>query len=153
MAIKNYSIIMFVGFFGYMTECTPHSQPPRSDAPTIPSSTSDHIDTMGANDHTTKQDIKEHTMPSHDNIAKAEKLIKDYLTQKYAWNESEYNISVKSEEPTQNIVEFMIRYKRDAERTPSPEGQPRVFRAGGGKSRVFRVDMKNMTVVRELGFQ
>jgi len=133
-----------------MTECTPHSQPPRSDIPTITSSTSNPSDTMGANDHTTQKDIKEPTMPPHDNIAKAEKLIKEYLAQKYAWNESEYKIRVGLEKPDQNIVEFRIYHKDDYERFPAPEGQPRVFHVGRGESFVLQVDMKNMVVLREL---
>jgi len=82
-------------------------------------------------------------MLTRDNIVKAEKIIKEYLTPKYAWNESEYKIRIDSKESTRHIVEFMIDHKDDEE----------PIAPGGGKSCVIKFDMRKMAVVRELGFQ
>jgi hypothetical protein len=80
---------------------------------------------------------------NHVRIARAEEIIKKYVSEKYAWNESLYEIYIDSKKSLENTVCFAVR-RRDDEHPPS---------AGRGKSFLVVFDMKKMNVRREMSWQ
>ena len=76
-----------------------------------------------------------------DDIAKAEEIIKNYVNEKYSWNEGVYEILMESENGAR--VSFLV-YHQDDKIIVSP---------GGGKSFIIQFDMQNMRVLEEIHFQ
>jgi hypothetical protein len=142
MKIKGFPIIMFLVSLCGTTGCTP-----RTDVPTSSSSNTNRSVTSDTSDHATQEPIKENTMPTRDDmIIKAKQVTKEYLRQKYGWEESYYKISIcpYSRPSDQNIIEFQIDPHDNDKRPPAP---------GGGHSLLIEFDMQKMVVLNELRFQ
>jgi hypothetical protein len=77
-------------------------------------------------------------------IARAEEVIKKYVNEKYAWDESTYKICLYLVHPMDYIMQFMV-YNQD-------DSQLKHF-GGGGKSFVTIFDTIKMEVLEELIFQ
>jgi hypothetical protein len=76
-------------------------------------------------------------------IARAKYVIRKYIHDKYAWDDSLYHIGKDAKNAGFDVARFLIKHQND-EHPAAP---------GGGKSLVIEVDMRTMRIVRELGFQ
>ena len=73
-------------------------------------------------------------------MAKAKDVVQKYIHDKYAWDESIYQIRMDSKNASSDVMRVLISH-RDDEHPAAP---------GGGKSFLLDVDMRNMRIVREL---
>lgn len=80
---------------------------------------------------------------NHDGIARAEKVIKQYVGKQYAWNENVYEITIDSKPANQDIVVFRVSHQDDKHATAP----------GAGKSFLVKFDMQKMEVVQEIVLQ
>lgn len=78
-----------------------------------------------------------------EDIAKAEDVLKKYISEKHSWNDDVYEISIHSKDANSDIVNFMIYHEDDKNPTS----------LGGGKSFIVKFDMQKKVVVQELYFQ
>jgi hypothetical protein len=77
---------------------------------------------------------------NHDRIAKAEEIIINYVSEKYGWNETAYEIFIDAKKLDEDIIHFEIYHKEDKHPTP----------VGGGKSFLVIFDMNKMEVQQEI---
>ena len=75
-------------------------------------------------------------------IARAKGIIKEYVSEKYAWNDGDYSISGEAEEEDR-IIKFLV-YHQDDKHPDAP---------GSGKSFLIEFDMQRMMVLKEIRFQ
>ena len=81
---------------------------------------------------------------TREKFTQAERVIKKYVHDKYAFDDLVYEISIHTKYAHTHIVQFMIYHQDDQNPTP---------RFGGGKSFVVEFDMLKMAVLREWHFQ
>lgn len=76
-------------------------------------------------------------------MGRAEEVIKKYVSEKYDWNTSAYEILFDSKKSQENIVRFTVFYLEDEKLTSF----------GGGESFAVIFDMQKMEILRILYFQ
>jgi hypothetical protein len=81
-----------------------------------------------------------HMHIDHTRIAKAEEIITNYVSEKYGWNETEYEIFIDAKKAYEDIIHFEIYQKEDKYPT----------HVGDGKSFLVIFDMNKMEVQQEI---